>query len=127
MAMSMLEELEIIDTADTLVNKCSGGQRKRLALALELMSHRMPNFVCIDEPTSGLDSNSAEVIVSCLRKMSHKHNITIVAAIHQPNTEMLMMFDQVYILARGGVCIFSGPPSQISDHLQQVSTDHDNN
>nr|XP_027196357.1 ABC transporter G family member 16-like [Dermatophagoides pteronyssinus] len=126
-AMSMLKELDIIDTANTLVNKCSGGQRKRLALALELMSQRMPNFICIDEPTSGLDSNSAEVIISCLRKMSHKHNITIVAAIHQPNTEMLMLFDQIYILARGGVCIFSGPPSQINDHLQQVSTDHDNN
>ncbi|XP_027205546.2 uncharacterized protein LOC113799154 [Dermatophagoides pteronyssinus] len=126
-ALSMLKELEIIDTADTLVDKCSGGQRKRLALALELMSLRMPNFICIDEPTSGLDSNSAEVIISCLRKMSHKHNITIVAAIHQPNTEMLMFFDQIYILSRGGVCIFSGPPSQISDHLHQVSTDHDNN
>ncbi|XP_046916133.2 uncharacterized protein LOC124496639 isoform X1 [Dermatophagoides farinae] len=122
-AMALLEELDIADTANTLVNKCSGGQRKRLALALELMSLRMPNFICIDEPTSGLDSNSAEVIVTCLRKMSHKHNITIVAAIHQPNTEMLMLFDQVYILARGGVCIFSGPPSQISDHLQQVCND----
>ncbi|XP_046916781.2 uncharacterized protein LOC124497203 [Dermatophagoides farinae] len=123
MAMAMLEELDIADTANTLVNKCSGGQRKRLALALELMSLRMPNFICIDEPTSGLDSSSAEVIITCLRKMSHKHNITIVAAIHQPNTEMLMLFDQVYILARGGVCIFSGPPSQITDHLQQVCSD----
>ena len=56
-ARNMLNELGIADIADTYVQKCSGGERKRLALGLELTSQRMPNLICIDEPTSGLDSN----------------------------------------------------------------------
>ncbi|XP_046920577.2 uncharacterized protein LOC124500536 [Dermatophagoides farinae] len=120
MAMTMLNELDIVYIANTLVTKCSGGERKRIALALELTSKRMPNFICIDEPTSGLDSNSAEILVSCLRRMSHRHNITLVVAIHQPNTDILMMFDHVYLLARGGVCIYSGTPDRIHQHVRLV-------
>ena len=63
-ALDILEQLGLADTADTQVDRCSGGERKRLALGLELTSRQMPNLLCIDEPTSGLDSNSAE-IVSC--------------------------------------------------------------
>ncbi|XP_027204920.2 uncharacterized protein LOC113798562 isoform X1 [Dermatophagoides pteronyssinus] len=127
-ATTLLNELNILYTADTLVTKCSGGERKRLALALELTSRRMPNFICIDEPTSGLDSNSAEILISCLRSMSHRHKITLVIAIHQPNIDILKMFDHVYLLARGGVCIYSGTPDNINEFVRQVSSvvdDHD--
>ncbi|OTF83954.1 hypothetical protein BLA29_007247 [Euroglyphus maynei] len=126
MAITMLNELDILYTANTLVTKCSGGERKRLALALELTSIRMPNFICIDEPTSGLDSNSAEILVKCLGRMSHRHNITLVVAIHQPNINILKMFDQIYLLARGGVCIYSGTPDNIHEHIRFV-TNHDDN
>ena len=61
-AISLLNELDLANTAKTRVERCSGGERKRLALALELASRQMPNLVCIDEPTSGLDSNSAEIV-----------------------------------------------------------------
>lgn len=119
-AENLLDELDINDCENTLVQNCSGGERKRLALALELTALRMPNLICIDEPTSGLDSNSAHVVISCLRRLVQHHHLTIVASIHQPNTEVLMMFDQCYVLARGGVSIYSGPPNQISQHLSQV-------
>ena len=119
-AKTLLDELDISDTEDTLVQDCSGGERKRLALALELTALRMPNLICIDEPTSGLDSNSAYIVVACLRRLVLRHNLTIVASIHQPNTEILMMFDQCYVLARGGVSIYSGPPNQISQQLEKI-------
>jgi len=61
-AVSLLSELDLASTEHTKVERCSGGERKRLALALELTSRQMPNLVCIDEPTSGLDSNSAEIV-----------------------------------------------------------------
>ncbi|KAH9493660.1 ABC protein, sub ABCG [Dermatophagoides farinae] len=119
-ARNMLNELGIADIADTYVQKCSGGERKRLALGLELTSQRMPNLICIDEPTSGLDSNSAEVVVAYLAKLARAHNLTIIASIHQPNIQVLMMFDQLYVLAKGGVCVYSGPPSNIRQFLMQI-------
>ncbi|XP_075680900.1 uncharacterized protein LOC113790209 [Dermatophagoides pteronyssinus] len=120
-AMKILNELDLIDTKDTYVQSCSGGQRKRLALGLELTSVRMPNLICIDEPTSGLDSSSSQTVVSCLRQVAHHNNICIITSIHQPNVEVLTMFDQVYVLAKGGVCVYSGPPSDIRQHLSKVS------
>ncbi|KPM08599.1 ABC transporter sub-family G-like protein 16 [Sarcoptes scabiei] len=119
-AMNLLNELDISTIAETFVQNCSGGERKKLALALELTSLTMPNLICIDEPTSGLDSNSAEIMISCLRDVVYRHNITIIASIHQPNTELINMFDQIYVLARGGVSIFFGPPSEIRSRLQTI-------
>ena len=58
--------------------------------------------------------------MSCLATLAHKHNLTIISSIHQPNTEVLMMFDQLYVLARGGACVYSGPPNTISTHLRTV-------
>lgn len=61
-ALKWLQELDLLSTADTKVEHCSGGEQKRLAVAVELTAIDMPNLICIDEPTSGLDSNSAEIV-----------------------------------------------------------------
>ncbi|KAH7636495.1 abc transporter sub-family g-like protein 3 [Dermatophagoides farinae] len=119
-ATNLLDELDISHTASTFVDYCSDGERKRLALALELTSLRMPNLICIDEPTSGLDSNSAAIEIRCLQKLVRRHLITLVVSIHQPNTEILQMFDQIYCLARGGVCIYSGVAEKIAENLRLV-------
>ena len=58
----LMDELLIRNTIDTNVENCSGGEQKRLVIAMELTSHFQPNLLCIDEPTSGLDSNAAEVV-----------------------------------------------------------------
>ena len=60
-------------------------------------------------------------MIKCLRKLADQHSITIVTSIHQPNTAILEMFNQLYVLSRGGVCIYSGPPSLIREHLVQCS------
>jgi ABC-type multidrug transport system ATPase subunit len=54
-------DLLISDIKDTNVENFSGGEQKRLVVAMELTSHIKTNLICIDEPTSGLDSNAAEV------------------------------------------------------------------
>ena len=119
-ALSLLKELDLKSAAGTRVECLSGGERKRLALGLELTALSMPNLVCIDEPASGLDSSSAEVVVACLRKVARAHHITIVASMHQPNGELLALLDEVYVLGRGGVCLYSGPPSGIRASLKTV-------
>lgn len=62
-AETILAELNLTHVSDTKVENCSGGEKKRLALALELTSVEMPNLICIDEPTSGLDSSSADMVL----------------------------------------------------------------
>jgi ABC-type multidrug transport system ATPase subunit len=61
-AMNLMSELMISDIADNKVEDCSGGEQKRLSIALEMTQHIKPNLLCIDEPTTGLDSNAAEVV-----------------------------------------------------------------
>ncbi|CAG2120665.1 unnamed protein product [Medioppia subpectinata] len=80
----LLSELLLEDCADTTVQRCSGGERKRLTVGLELVQQTKPNLLCIDEPTSGLDSNSAEIL---------------------------------YVLSKGGHCVYAGPPAQLRAHL----------
>ena len=59
-------------------------------------------------------------VISTLRKLTFTHPLTIVTSIHQPTTEILHLFDQLYVLARGGVCIYAGPPRQIQAHLNRL-------
>ena len=57
-AMDLLSDLKMSGIADNKVEDCSGGEQKRLCIALEMTQYIKPNILCIDEPTTGLDSNS---------------------------------------------------------------------
>ncbi|CAG2113237.1 unnamed protein product, partial [Medioppia subpectinata] len=115
----LLRELMISNIGDTLVERCSGGEQKRLAIATELTSRVKPNMLCIDEPTSGLDSDAAEVVVRCLRALTRRHRIAIVASIHQPNNELFLMFDTINVLAKGGHVVYAGPPDGLRARLAE--------
>ena len=53
----------------------------------------------------------------CLKNLARHHSIAIVTSIHQPNTDVLMLFDQLYVLATGGQCVYNGHPSVLKQHL----------
>ena len=113
----LMSELLISDTADNRVESCSGGEQKRIIIASELTSYIKPNILYIDEPTSGLDSNASEILINCLKRLSSKHEMSIIVTIHQPNNELFLMFDSVYILAKRGVCLYSGSPHNLKERL----------
>ncbi|XP_054159278.1 ATP-binding cassette sub-family G member 4-like [Oppia nitens] len=115
--MKILQELLLEDCADNAVHTCSGGEQKRLSVGLELVQQIKPNLLCIDEPTSGLDSNASEMVIQCLKQLSDRHRMAIVTSIHQPNSLLLSMFDQLYVLSKGGHCVFAGRPNHLRDHL----------
>ena len=56
-------------------------------------------------------------VIKCLKRLSKKHNICVITSIHQPNSDLLLMFDKLYVLSKGGHCVYSGPPQQLSQHL----------
>ena len=99
-------------------DQCSGGEQKRIAIGQELMNISKPDFLVLDEPTTGLDSTAAHKVVQCLKKLAQKYQITVIASIHAPNHETLSLFDKIYVLAKGGVAIYSGPPTGILDCLK---------
>ncbi len=92
----------------TPLNKIiSGGQRKRLNIALELI--REPSVLFLDEPTSGLSSRDSENLMDLLRDMTLKGKL-IVTVIHQPSSEIFKMFDKIIILDQGGYMAYFGNP-----------------
>ena len=85
----------------------SGGQRKKLNIALELI--REPSVLFLDEPTSGLSSRDSENLMDLLRDLTLKGKL-IITVIHQPSSEIFKMFDNVIILDYGGYMVYSGNP-----------------
>jgi ABC-type multidrug transport system ATPase subunit len=108
-ALIELDLLEIKDlqVGDLLNKKVSGGQRKRLNIGLELM--REPAVLFVDEPTSGLSSHDSEMVMTLLRKHALSGKLVIVN-IHQPSSDILKLFDRLWLLDRGGFMIYDGDP-----------------
>lgn len=106
----MLKALGLYDIKDMKVGnplnkKISGGQRKRLNIALELI--REPAVMFMDEPTSGLSSRDSENIMDLLKELALKGKLIFVV-IHQPSSDIFKMFDQLLVLDTGGYLIYDG-------------------
>lgn len=107
---SLLVELGLNDIADLQIGTpsqkvISGGQRKRVNLAIELVGE--PEIIFLDEPTSGLSSQDAADVIHCLRKLADAGR-TVVLTIHQPSLEIFQSFSNIIYLAKGGRLAFCG-------------------
>ncbi len=108
----VLADLELTDIADLQVGdllnkKVSGGQRKRLNIGLEIM--REPAILFVDEPTSGLSSHDSEKIMALLKEQTIKGKL-VFAIIHQPSSDIIKLFDRLWLLDKGGYMIYDGDP-----------------
>ncbi|MFT5916111.1 MAG: ABC-type multidrug transport system ATPase subunit, partial [Bacteroidia bacterium] len=109
---SVLESLGLLHikglvVGNVLNKKISGGQRKRLNIALELI--REPAVMFVDEPTSGLSSRDSENVIDLLKELSLKGKLIFVV-IHQPSSDIYKMFDKMFMMDTGGYPIFYGNP-----------------
>ncbi|MEI6047539.1 MAG: ATP-binding cassette domain-containing protein [Bacteroidota bacterium] len=102
-----LSDIKDLQVGDLMNKKVSGGQRKRLNIGLELM--REPVVLFIDEPTSGLSSFDSEKVMSLLRNQALSGKL-VFAIIHQPSSDIIKMFDRLWLLDKGGYMIYDGDP-----------------
>lgn len=107
-----LNNLGLLEKKDLKVgsptsNIISGGQRKRLNIALELI--REPAILFVDEPTSGLSSRDSENVMDLLRELTLKGKLIFIV-IHQPSSDIFKMFDDIIVLDTGGYMVYMGNP-----------------
>lgn len=113
-----LYEIRYLKVGTVLEKVISGGQRKRLNIALELI--REPSILFIDEPTSGLSSRDSDNIIDLLKELSLKGKL-IFAVIHQPSSNIFKLFDRLIIMDQGGVPIYNGIPMNAIVHFKTFS------
>lgn len=100
------------------INAISGGQRKRVNIAMELINE--PNILIIDEPTSGLSSLDSKELILHLRNLVKKDpSVIVIFIIHQPSSDIYRCFDRLLLLNDQGEAIYSGKRLE----LQSINSD----
>jgi ABC-type multidrug transport system ATPase subunit len=112
----ILKHLGLYDSQDTFVKNLSGGQQKRLSIAIELVDD--PEVLFLDEPTTGLDSRSATQCILLLKSLALEGK-TIICTIHAPSALLFEKFDHLYVLTEGS-CIYQGASSSVVPFLANL-------
>mmetsp|Transcript_61622 Transcript_61622/g.144470 ORF Transcript_61622/g.144470 Transcript_61622/m.144470 type:complete len:691 (-) Transcript_61622:22-2094(-) len=116
----LLDELHLEDSkvivGGPLKKGLSGGQQKRVAVGVELISN--PQMLFLDEPLSGLDSYNAFTLMQTLNRLAHK-GVPVVLTLHQPSSEIYDLIDDVIFLSKGEV-VFQGPRTDLVRHFESL-------
>ncbi|KAG7378511.1 hypothetical protein PHYPSEUDO_009969 [Phytophthora pseudosyringae] len=117
----VMEELGLMKCRDTLIGGISlrgisGGERKRLSFATEILTN--PSILFVDEPTSGLDSFMAETVTTQLQQIARGGRI-VIATIHQPSSEVFALFDQLFLLSDGSP-VYQGKALESVDYFASL-------
>lgn len=120
---NILKQLNILNCRDTKIGSelekgISGGERRRLSLAIEILND--PKIIFLDEPTSGLDSFSALLVMSILKQQARRGRI-VICSLHQPSYEILDLIDRCIVLNEGQT-VFNGNVNKIVDHVKSLDS-----
>lgn len=109
---------QLIGSDDTAAGRgISGGEKRRVGIACELVTS--PSILFLDEPTSGLDAYNAYNVIECLVTLVKTYNRTVVFTIHQPRSNIVALFDQLILLAKGRL-VYSGPFADCQEYFDEA-------
>ena len=100
-SLLQIEHVKDVIIGDTQRKGISGGERKRVCVAIELLT--APKLIFLDEPTSGLDSTTALTVISTLKSLAEEGICTIVCTIHQPQKKIFELFDNLILMKQGSI------------------------
>ncbi|KAF5280010.1 hypothetical protein FQA39_LY05391 [Lamprigera yunnana] len=112
----ILEAIGLGTCTNIRAGKLSGGQKKRLSVALELLKN--PQVMFFDEPTSGLDSSTSKQCLMLLKQLTQEGK-TVICTIHQPSSLLFEIFDHLYAIAEGR-CIYQGSIKGMLPYLEET-------
>ena len=107
-----IEAVDLTGREKTLISQLSGGQKKRVSIAMELLAS--PRLLILDEPTSGLSPDLDRSMMELCRKLSHQ-NCTVLMVTH--NMSNINLCDKIAFLGVGGVLCYYGPPEQLNAYF----------
>jgi len=113
-----LESCQHTLCGNQFIQGLSGGQKRRLSLALAVI--KQPAVLFLDELTSGLDSYTAAEIMTVVRRIARAAGIIVICTIHQPSTRVYNEFDSVMLLS-GGRVAYQGPAQQAVHYFSEVT------
>ncbi|KAK6156349.1 hypothetical protein DH2020_010597 [Rehmannia glutinosa] len=118
----VIQSLGLQPVRDSLVGTVekrgiSGGQRKRVNVGLELVME--PSLLFLDEPTSGLDSSSSQLLLRALKREALE-GVNICMVVHQPSYSLFKMFDDLILLAKGGLTVYHGAVGDVEDYFAHL-------
>ena len=113
-----LDAIKDLKVGSAINKYISGGQRKRLNIALELI--REPAVLFLDEPTSGLSSSDTEMVINLLKEQTYKGKLIIVN-IHQPSSDVYKLFDRLWLLDKGGYPVYDGNPINAITYFKEAA------
>lgn len=113
----ILNSFGLKDVQNELIGNLSGGQQKRVAIALEIVDD--PLIIFLDEPTTGLDSVSSNICLNVLKNLT-KDGKTVICTIHQPSMQQLSMFDHIYAISNGK-CVYQGSGMNLVSFLNDCN------
>ncbi|KAM0673886.1 hypothetical protein GVAV_002724 [Gurleya vavrai] len=111
----LIEKFKLKHVRLNQMHKLSGGERKRVMLAIELITD--PEIIFMDEPTSGLDTMTALTIIRMLKELANNNKIVIIT-IHQPSIEIFSLFDKLLLMTEAKT-VYYGDPGTFESHLKE--------
>ncbi|WWC67467.1 uncharacterized protein I206_101375 [Kwoniella pini CBS 10737] len=123
--LETMNELGILGIKDSRIGESgkrsiSGGEKRRVSIACELVTG--PSILFLDEPTSGLDSYNAYNVISSLSTLAKQYNRTVIFTIHQPQSNIVALFDRLLLLAKGQL-VYSGESERAQHHFEKLGYD----
>ncbi|KAG0013258.1 hypothetical protein BGZ81_001149 [Podila clonocystis] len=118
----IIDLLGLRDCADVIIGSsavkgCSGGQRRRVSIGVQLVTE--PACLFLDEPTTGLDALTAKAVVLTLKQIAASGR-TVVCTIHQPRADIWHVFDNVVLLVTGGCAAYSGRADKVVEYFEDA-------